>query len=98
MTNLAHLVAQGLLVLTVALWGCATCRPATIVVAARDQTARLDTGPGPMRTRETGRLEEAVTPSVAREYWVRSQEGRWHRVTLDQYQNAHVGGAVQVCE
>ena len=99
MTNLALLVARALILPTItAASGCATCTPATILVAERSETAQLNTGPGLMRTTETGRLEEAVTPTIARDYWLKSPDGRWHRVSREEYRRTQVGTSVQVCE
>ena len=96
-TKLAPAVATALPLFAFAA-GCALCRPTTIVVADKDQTVRLDTGPSIVRPTETGRMEEVVRPQLNREYWVKSSDGRWHRVELEQYGAAEVGGSVQVCE
>ena len=95
-SKLAPAVATALPLFAVA--GCARCRPTTIVVAEKDQTVRLDTGPSIVRPTETGRMEEVVRPQLNREYWVKSLDGRWHRVDLEQYRAAEVGSSVQVCE
>ena len=97
-TKLAPAVATALPLFAVTVAGCALCRPTTIVVAQKDETVRLDTGPSIVMPTETGRMEEVVRPRLTREYWLKSSEGRWHRVEVDQYRAAEVGASVQVCE
>ena len=77
--------------------GCA-CRPATIVVAQKDEIVRLEPRPGPIETTGAGRLEESVQPVLKREYWVRTPDGQWHRIPRDQYQSAEIGQSLKVCE
>jgi hypothetical protein len=99
-TNMARRVAKALVWVAVVavVSGCATCQPATIIVAQKDQTVRFDPRPGPIRTTETGRIEEAVRPTLIGEYWVRTREGRWRQVSHDQFQSAEIGAPLQVCE
>jgi hypothetical protein len=73
------------------------CRPETVVVAKKEERARLETGPGPIRTTETGRVAEEVRPTFVREYWVQSDQGTWYRVPLDQYRSIEVGQPTQIC-
>ena len=76
----------------------ATCRPASIVVADKEERGRVDNASrGLYRTTETGRLEPAVTPEIVRQYWLRSAEGEWYRVSAEQYGAAEVGAAAEVC-
>jgi hypothetical protein len=86
--------------LAFALAGCTVfaCRPVTVSVAKKGETARLDTGPAPLRTTETGRIEEGIRPTVVREYWVETPEGQWYRVSADQFRAAEVGRALEVCQ
>lgn len=87
--------------IAVALAGCAAafaCHPATVVVEKKQEVARLDTGPAPMRTTETGRLEEGIRPTLVREYWVQSREGAWYRVSADQFSAAEIGRALEICK
>jgi hypothetical protein len=77
--------------------GCA-CRPATIVVAQKDEIVRLEPRPGPIETTGAGRLEESVQPVLKREYWVRTPDGQWHRIARGQYQSAEIGQSLEVCE
>lgn len=99
-TNLAHFVAHGLVwLLAFAIAGCAAvaCRLETIVVARKDQTVRLETGPGPLRTTETGRLAEEVRPRLVREYWVQGDQGTWYQVTAEEFGGAEAGRALEMC-
>jgi len=99
-----HLIARSLTRGTFALFalaGCATltCQPLTVTVADKKEQARFETTPGAMRTTETGRIEEDVGQSrTVREYWVRSSEGQWHRVSAEQYRNAETGRELKVCK
>ena len=84
----------------VALAGCSTfaCRAATVTVVDKKEQARFETAPGAIRTTETGRIEEDVRQSrTVREYWVRSPEGRWYRVSLEQYRKAEIGRELEIC-
>jgi hypothetical protein len=84
----------------VALAGCATlsCQPLTVTVADKKEQARFETSPGAIRTTETGRIEEDVRQSrTVREYWVRSPEGQWYRVSLEQYRKAEIGRELEIC-
>ena len=99
-----HLKARSLIGGTIgllALAGCATlsCQPLTVTVADKKEQARFETTPGAMRTTETGRLEEDVRQSrTVREYWVQSREGKWYRVSAEQYRNAETGRELGVCQ
>jgi hypothetical protein len=87
--------------LVLALAGCTTfaCHPVTVTVANKKESARLETVPGAMRTTETGRLEEDVRQSrTTREYWVQAQDGKWHRVSAEQFRAAEIGRALELCE
>src|SRR5262245_12731112 len=100
---------RNLLTLTVTLetlWffaraGCATfaCHPLTVTVVDKKEQARFETAPGAIRTTETGRIEEDVRQSkTVREYWVRSPEGTWYRVPLEQYRKAEIGRELEICK
>jgi hypothetical protein len=73
------------------------CRPVTVIVAKKEEKARLESSSGQIRTTETGRIEEAVQPTVVREYWVQAREGTWYRVSADKFRAAEVGQALEVC-
>jgi hypothetical protein len=81
------------------LGGCAVrpCDSVSIVVADKEERSRLDMSPQGFRTTATGRLEEAREPIIAREYWVRSQQGAWFLVSSDQYRLAEPGYRIAVC-
>jgi hypothetical protein len=78
---------------------CATpiCHPLTIVVAGKEERARLETVPRGVRTTETGRLEEDRRPEVVRDYWVRAADGTWYPITLDRYRGVEVGQPLEIC-
>ena len=83
-----------------ALASCTTfaCRPVTVTVANKKESARLETVPGAMRTTETGRLEPDLRQQrIAREYWVQGQDGAWYRVAAEQFSAAEVGRALEIC-
>ena len=84
-----------------ALAGCATftCQTVTVDVANKKELARMETVPGAMRTSETGRLEEDLRRSTTvRDYWVQQREGKWYRVSAEQFRAAEIGRALEVCE
>jgi len=78
---------------------CATavCHPPTIVVAQKEERARLERAPHGIRTTETGRLEEDRRTEIIRDYWVRAQDGTWYPVPLDRYRAAQVGQSFELC-
>lgn len=86
-------------VLLLAFSGCAglQCQPTSITVAEKQERARLETAPQGYRS-ETGRLEELRRPEIVRDYWVRDDEGRWHRVSPERYREAAVGRPMRICE
>jgi len=89
----AALVGIGLL-------GCTTlaCQPATIVVAQKEERARVgNVSQGLYRTTGTERLEPVEAPGVVREYWVRSDRGDWYRVSADVFAAADVDRFLEVC-
>ncbi len=69
----------------------------SVIVANKHEVARLDTGPAPMRTTATGRLEEGILPTMVREYWLQTRGGAWYRVSADQFRAAEVGRELEVC-
>jgi hypothetical protein len=80
-------------------FGCAalTCEPAMVLVARKEERPRLEMVHRGFRTNAVGRLEEIRTLEVVREYWVRADDGTWHRVSLEQFQGAEPGAPVEVC-
>ncbi len=89
----------GTLLLLALTASCATpiCHPLTIVVAEKEERARLETVPHGVRTTETGRLEEDRRPEVVRDYWVRAADGTWYQITLDRYRGVEIGQPLKVC-
>lgn len=87
------------LVALAALAGCAgvICRPATIVVAAKDTHVRLESEFLGITTDHAGRLVERRRDVIVLEYWVRDQEGHWHRVAEAAWRRAAVGEPLEVC-
>jgi hypothetical protein len=84
-----------------ALVGCTTfaCHPVTVVVANKKELARMETVPGAMRTSETGQLQEDLRRSTTvRDYWVQDREGKWYRVSAEQFRAAEIGRALELCE
>jgi hypothetical protein len=80
--------------------GCAAlaCAPVTLVVAQKEERARIgNLSHGLYRTTETGRVEPVLAPGVVREYWVRSARGDWYRVTPEQFDAARVNRPLDVC-
>ena len=80
--------------------GCAgaRCAPTSIAIAQKEERARVVTvSDGVYRTTATGRLEPAERPAVVREYWVRSSEDEWYRVSEEQFASARVGESIVVC-
>ncbi len=73
------------------------CRPLTIVVAQKEERARLESVPHGIRTTETGRLEEDRRTEIVRDYWVRAQDGTWYPVSIDRYSAAEVGRPLELC-
>jgi hypothetical protein len=93
-------MAGGLL-LALAVSGCAamTCKPATIIVARKEERGRLELrSSGLYRTTGTGRLEPVQTPELVREHWVQSEGGEWYRVTAEQFTAAEVKRPIEVCQ
>jgi hypothetical protein len=73
------------------------CRPLTIVVAQKEERARLESVPYGIRTTETGRLEEGRRTEIVRDYWVRAQDGTWYPVSMDRYRAVEVGQPLEIC-
>jgi hypothetical protein len=67
------------------------------VVADKQERTRLERVPYGVRTTETGRLEEDRRAEIVRDHWVRGQDGRWYRVSLDQFRAVQVGESIAVC-
>jgi hypothetical protein len=79
--------------------GCAgsMCRPATIVVAAKETHARLESEFLGVTTDHAGRVVERRRDVIVLEYWVRDPDGRWHRVAEAAWRQAVVGEPLEVC-
>jgi hypothetical protein len=77
--------------------GVLSCHPVTVIVAEKRELVRLDTGPAPLRTTEAGRLREDIRPTFVREYWVQGRDGRWVRVSVDEYRAVGEGQALETC-
>ncbi len=90
-------IAGALLLLFAASCSMPVCRPLTIVVAQKEERARLERAPHGIRTTETGRLEEGRRTEIIRDYWVRAQDGTWYPVTIDRYRAVEVGQPLELC-
>jgi hypothetical protein len=90
-------VAGGLLATLVAGCSLLACQLAQVTVAQKEERARLEMVSHGAFTSETGHLKEARVPEVVREYWVRAQDGTWHRVSAEQFRAVEVGGSVDLC-
>jgi hypothetical protein len=79
--------------------GCAgaICRPATIVVAAKDTHVRLESEFLGLTTDHAGRVVERRRDVIVLEYWVRDQEGHWYRVAEAGGRHAAGGAPREVC-
>jgi hypothetical protein len=75
--------------------GCASLggdMPASIVVADKDRRTRWDTTVlGQRRSPVTGRVEEIRREDLLDEYWLKATDGRWYRVSKDDWARAVVG-------
>lgn len=89
--------AGGFLATLVAACSSLTCQPVPVTVAQKEERSRLDMVSHGVGTSATGRVEELRVPEVVREYWVRAQDGTWHRVSADQFRAVEVGGTVELC-
>ena len=75
-----------------------TCQPSTVIVAKKEERARVENVSGGLyRTTETGRLEPVLTPGIVREYWIESRGGDWYRVTPEQFQAADIDRPMEMC-
>ena len=83
----------------VALAGCAgsMCRPATIVVTAKETHARLESESLGVTTDHAGRVVERRRDVIVLEYWVRDPDGHWHRVAEAAWRQVVVGEPLEVC-
>ncbi len=66
-------------------------------MAAKEERARLDMVPRGVETTGTGRLEDLRAPEIVRDYWVRTEDGTWYRVSLDKFRAAEVGRPLELC-
>jgi hypothetical protein len=80
--------------------GCASLGadiPASIVVADKDRRTRWDTTVlGQRRSPVTGRVEDIRREDMLDEYWVKATDGRWYRVSKEDWDRAVVGQAMPV--
>lgn len=90
-------IAGALLLLLAASCSMPACRPLTIVVAHKEERARLESLPHGIRTTDTGRLEEGRRTEIVRDYWVRAPDGTWYPVTMDRYRAVEVGQPLELC-
>ncbi len=90
-------IVAALLLVLVASCRVPACRPLTIVVAQKEERARLESVPRGIRTTETGRLEEDRPTEIVRDFWVRAQDGTWYPVSIDRYSAAEVGRPLELC-
>ena len=74
-----------------------TCQPLSVTVAEKEERARLEMVPRGMETTGSGRLDVRRVPEVVRDYWVRAEDGTWHRVPLEKFQEAEVGRPLEIC-
>jgi hypothetical protein len=85
------------LVLLAAACASFTCRPLSVTVAQKEERARLDMVPRGVETTATGRLDVLRAPEIVRDYWVRTEDGTWYRVSLDKFRAAEVGRPLDIC-
>ena len=88
--------AGGALATLVVACGSVTCQPLPVTVAHKEERSRLEMVSKGF-TSETGYLKENRVPETVREYWVRTPEGTWYRVSADQFRAVEVGGSVEIC-
>ena len=98
--RLAREVALGVGVALVAA-ACATgpikaCEKQTIVVAQKEARTRVDVR-RTTRTTATGGIEEVSEPVSLREYWARTDSGRWHQITEAEFEAVVPGQRIEVC-
>ena len=74
-----------------------TCAPVPVIVAQKEERARLDMVVHGVGTSATGRVEEIRVPEVVHEYWVRGQDGTWYPVSADLFRAVEVGGSLELC-
>jgi hypothetical protein len=74
-----------------------TCRPLSVMVAEKEERARLDMVSRGVQTTETGHLEVLRAPEIVRDYWVRAEDGTWYRVSLDKFRAAEINRPLELC-
>jgi hypothetical protein len=86
-------------ILAALLEGCAGigCAPTTVVVARKDERARLASEPRGMRTDAQGRVSEIQRQIIVTDYWVQDRQGHWYRLAEPAWRAAEPGQPVQVC-
>lgn len=90
-------IAGGVLGVLAASCHMPVCSPLTIVVAQKEERARLERVPHGIATTDTGRLEEGRRTEIVRDYWVRGHDGTWYPVSRDRYRAAEVGQSLELC-
>ena len=85
--------------LVVMLAGCAalTCAPTSIEVASKDQRMRMVSEFRGVTNDDAGRATELRKEKLVTEYWVADRQGRWYRVTQEQWREAQPGQPLTVC-
>jgi len=85
--------------LVVMLAGCAelTCTPTSIEVASKDQRMRMVSEFRGVTNDDAGRATELRKEKLVTEYWVADRQGRWYRVTQEQWREAQPGQPLTVC-
>ena len=81
--------------------GCAIlnppCEKVEIVVAQKEERSRIEMRRGPGRVTATGSVEETTEPARVNEYYVRSSEGAWHRISEAQFKGVTPQQKLEVC-
>jgi hypothetical protein len=97
--QIGDLVPAAGLALALSASGCAVfaCDAHSVLVATKEERPRLELVHRGFRTTATGRLEELRELEVVREYWVRADDGTWHRVSAQQFEAAEVGRPIDLC-
>ncbi len=87
--------------LAIGVAGCASltgsCEKTPIVVAAKEERSRLEWRRGAPRTTASGTVEETSEPVTVTEYYVRSTENTWHRVSETEFKAATPQQRIEVC-
>ncbi|MBI1736951.1 MAG: hypothetical protein HYR51_17415 [Candidatus Rokubacteria bacterium] len=94
-----HLSRSIPVLVALALTACAplSCQPVSIVVAEKEERARVQDEVVGIRTTESGRTEEVRRIVRVPEFYLRGTDGRWYRVSKEVYGAAAPGQSLQVC-